>query len=247
MMTDQRGTLLEVIVSSVADAVAAEAGGAHRLEVVARLDEDGLTPSRTLVEALLTSVSIPLRVMVRPENVFTATDAGARSAVLADARRWADLPIDGVVTGYLRPDGSVDEDLLGGVAEASGHRVTFHRAIERVAAGDPVAALHRQRSVDRILSGGGAGEWAARVGRLEALQRTASPIVVIAGGGVDAAGAEMLAASDVLREVHVGRTVRTGGHVDGEVDADAVRTMLARIARVGSVRRRRDPSVRQSR
>lgn len=246
-MTDTRGTLLEVIVSSVADAVAAEEGGAHRVEVVARLDQDGLTPSRALVEDLLTSVSIPLRVMVRPEDVFTATDAAAREAILADARRWADLPIDGVVTGYLTPDGHVDEHLLGGVAEASGHRVTFHRAIERVAAGDPVAALLRHASVDRILSGGGPGEWPARVSRLEALQRAASPIVVIAGGGVDAAGVDLLAASSVLHEVHVGRTVRSGGRVDGEVDVEAVRTMLARIARVGSVRPRPDPSGRQSR
>lgn len=246
-MVDARGTLLEVIVSSVADAVAAEAGGAHRLEVVAHLEEDGLTPSRALVEELLASVSLPLRVMVRPDNVFAVTDAAARQAIVKDARQWADLPIDGIVTGYLTPEGRVDEHLLAAAAEASGHRVTFHRAIERVSAGDPVAALRRHASVDRILSGGGRGAWPARVGRLEALQHAASPIVVIAGGGVDAAGVDLLGASSVLREVHVGRTVRTGGRVEDEVDVDAVRTMLARIARVGSVRPRPDPSVRQSR
>jgi copper homeostasis protein len=246
-MTDEQGTLLEVIVSSVDDGVAAEEGGAHRVEVVARLDEDGLTPSRAFVEALLVRVRLPLRVMVRPENVFTVTDRGARQAILADARQWADLPIDGVVTGYLTPDGRVDEDLLRGVAEASGHRVTYHRAIERVVAGDPVEALHRHPAVDRILSGGGAGEWPDRVQRLEALQRAASPIVVIAGGGVDAAGAQLLAASPVVREVHVGRTVRAGGHVYGPVEAEAVRMMLARIARVGSVRPQPGPSARQSR
>jgi copper homeostasis protein len=246
-MPEDRGALLEVIVSSVEDGLAAEEGGAHRAEVVSRLDEDGLTPSRALVEALLARVRLPLRVMVRPANVFTVTDARDRDAIVDDARQWADLPIDGVVTGYLTPDGRVDEDLLRGVAEASGHRITYHRAIERVVAGDPIAALQRCTAVDRILSGGGTGDWSIRLERIEALQRAAAPIVVIAGGGVDAAGMAVLAASPVLRELHVGRTVRAGGHVDGAVDGGAVRTMLAQIARAESVRQRSDPSAHPSR
>ncbi len=241
------GTLLEVIVSSVDDARAAWDGGAHRAEVVARLDEDGLTPPRDLVEAMLSAVDIPLRVMVRPTNVFTVTDPSARAAIVADAARWADLPIDGIVTGYLTSDGAVDEALLRDVADASEHRVTFHRAIERVTAGDAVAALLRQPRVDRILSGGWPGPWHERLRRLEALQAAAAPLVIVTGGGVDAEAVDLLAASPVLREIHVGRTVRVDGSVDGAVDADAVRSMLARIARAGSVRPRPDPSARRSR
>lgn len=246
-MIDTEGTLLEVIVSSVDDAVAAWEGGAHRAEVVSRLDADGLTPPRALVEAILTRVALPLRVMVRPDDRFVVTDPRARAAIVEDAAQWADLPIDGVVTGYVTADGQVDEALLRDVARASGHRVTFHRAIERVTAGDAVAALRREPAVDHILSGGGDGPWAVRRARLEHLQEAAGPIAVIAGGGVDGAAAALLAASPTLREVHMGRTVRVGARVEGAVDADVVRTMLAQIAHAGCVRPRPDPSARPPR
>lgn len=227
---------LEVIVSTVDDARAAHEAGAHRAEVVARLDEDGLTPSRQVVEAMLAAVPLPLRVMVRPANVFVVNDGDARAAILADAALWAGLPIDGIVTGYVTGDGHVDEPLLREVAAASGHRVTYHRAIERVTApmADALAALRRVEAVDRVLTGGGVGSWPERAAALAALQHDASPIVVIAGGGVDGDAAARLAADGVIREIHVGRTVRTGQRVDGAVEASAVRQILALIARAGS-------------
>jgi copper homeostasis protein len=228
--------VLEVIVSTLDDARVAFESGADRAEVVARLDEDGLTPPRSLVEAMLAACDLPLRVMVRPANVFTVTDPAARAAIVADARQWAGLPLDGVVTGYMTADGRVDEPLLAAVAEACGQRVTFHRAIERITAplDERLAALRRVPAVDRILSGGGDGDWPRRVAALERLQETVRPIVVVAGGGVDADGAQRVVAGGVIREVHVGRTVRTGQAVDGRVDAAAVRVVLARIGRAGS-------------
>lgn len=228
-MTHEPARLLEVIVSSVEDARAAHAGGADRVEVVVRLDADGLTPPRALVEAMLAAVTIPLRVMVRPEDVFVVNDPAARARIEADARQWADLPLDGLVTGYVTADGRVDEALLRAVAEATPHPITFHRAIERVTAGDAIAALHRCPAVDRILSGGGGGDWPVRLAALEGLQQDASPLRVIAGGGVDAAGLDVLAASYVVREVHIGRFVRADGRIEGTVQAEAVRRVRARL------------------
>jgi copper homeostasis protein len=230
-----RRVRLEVIVSTVDDARAACDAGAHRAEVVSRLDEDGLTPSRAVVEQMLAAVPLPLRVMVRPANEFVVTAPEARAAIVADAAQWAGLPLDGIVTGYVTPDGRVDEDLLRAVADASGHRVTYHRAIERVTVpmGEAVETLRRVPSVDRILTSGGAGSWPERAGALTRLQRDARPLVVIAGGGVDADGAACLATVNAIREIHVGRTVRVGQRVDGAVDPAAVRRVLGLIARGG--------------
>lgn len=226
--------LLEVIVNTVDDARAAEAGGAHRVEVVSQLDQDGLTPPLDIIAAMLDAVRIPLRVMVRPCNTFVAADASARAAILADAASLADMPIDGVVTGYLDAAGAVDAPLLADIAEASGHPVTFHRAIERVRAGDPVAALRRVPSVDRVLSGGGAGDWATRLSALEALQALLDPITLIAGGGLNAEGLSRLATSRRLREFHVGRHVRRDARVDGPVEAAAVSWIGRILARAES-------------
>lgn len=246
-MPARRRPVLEVIVSTVGDARAAWEGGADRAEVVSRLDEDGLTPSREVVEAMLAAVPLPLRVMVRPADVFTVTDRTARAAILADARRWVDLPLHGVVTGYVTPEGEIDEALLRGVADASGHRVTFHRAIERVTAGDAMGTLRRVTAVDRILSGGGAGAWEVRLAQLEQLQVRAAPLVVVAGGGVDLDAIDRIVSSPAIREVHVGRTVRDGGRVDGHVSADAVRAIRQRLERAESWPPPRDPSGRPPR
>ena len=77
--------LIEVIAQSVADAVAAEAGGADRLELVRDLDQDGLTPPPELVRAVCGAVRIPVSVMIRPRNAFTLA-ADEREQIAAEAQ-----------------------------------------------------------------------------------------------------------------------------------------------------------------
>lgn len=224
------GLALEVIVLSIEDGVAAEAGGATRLEVVRDIHEDGLTPPRALVEGLLARVTIPLRVMVRPRNTFLVGEVAHRDAIAADAALFADLPVD-VVTGYVRPaaDGTseIDEDALALVHAATPRaRITVHRAVERLS-GLPTDALDRCPAVDRVLSGGGAGGWPARIAVLERLQAAIAPARVIVGGGVTAEGVAALAGHPDLRELHVGRLARTGESFAAPVDASVVARLRA--------------------
>ena len=86
---------LEVIASTLEDGVAAEAGGADRLEVVRDLDRGGLTPAIALVEALLARVRLPLRVMVRVEEPFVPTSPAVIARMCEEARTFAALPTDG--------------------------------------------------------------------------------------------------------------------------------------------------------
>ncbi|AMY11055.1 Copper homeostasis protein CutC [Luteitalea pratensis] len=222
---------LEVITLSVEDGLAAEAGGATRLEVVRDIRADGLTPDVRVVEALLERVGIPLRVMIRPRNTFLVGDDTHRDEIADDAALFADLPVD-VVTGYVRAaaDGSaeIDEAALALVAERVPRaRITVHRAIERIS-GDPTAALRRCPAVDRVLSGGGAGAWASRAGALVRLQAAIVPVRVIVGGGVSMEGIDVLAPCSSLRELHVGRLARTGESYGAPVDARIVATLRDR-------------------
>jgi copper homeostasis protein len=222
---------LEIITLSVEDGLAAEEGGATRLEVVSDILADGLTPDVRLVESLLTRVGIPLRVMIRPRNTFVVGDAAHRDEIRRDAALFANLPVD-VVTGYVRAaaDGSseIDEEALalvaGGVPCA---RITVHRAIERIT-GDPSGALRRCAAVDRVLSGGGAGPWPSRAEALERLQSAIAPVRVIVGGGVTMDGLDVLAACPSLRELHVGRLARTGQSFGAPVDAGVVAALRKR-------------------
>src|SRR5215218_5426095 len=97
--------LLEVIVQTVDDALAAQDGGADRLELVRDLDVGGLTPSMALVDAIQDATQLPLRVMVRENGGFTVGDGELRTLRAAVAA-LAGRNVDGLVMGFAR-DGKV--------------------------------------------------------------------------------------------------------------------------------------------
>ena len=60
--------LLEVCVATLDDALAAERGGADRLEVNAALELGGLTPSPGSFQLIQDACPLPLTVMLRPRR-----------------------------------------------------------------------------------------------------------------------------------------------------------------------------------
>ncbi|MFC8271355.1 copper homeostasis protein CutC [Streptomyces sp. NPDC057271] len=147
--------VLEVIALDEQDAVAAQAGGADRLELVTDMAADGLTPSRTGFAAIRSAVDIPLRVMLRRADGFAAGDI---DALVARARDLREAGAEEFVLGFLTPDG--DADLVAVerlIAVLDGCRWTFHRAIDRAADRD---ALRKQLAdlpgLDTYLTAGAA-------------------------------------------------------------------------------------------
>ncbi|BFO22568.1 hypothetical protein SHKM778_89560 [Streptomyces sp. KM77-8] len=123
--------VLEVIALDVEDAVAAQAGGADRLELVTDMAADGLTPAASTVAGIRAAVDIPVRVMLRLADGFAAGDT-ERLAEAARAMRG--VGAEEFVLGFLGPDGGVDLGAVERVVrELEGCRWTFHRAVDRVA------------------------------------------------------------------------------------------------------------------
>src|SRR3954471_9416082 len=122
--------LLEVIVASVADAVAAADGGADRLEVLRDLARGGLTPPVELVQQIQRAVTLPLRVMVRESDGFTCASDDERRVLVGQAASFAGLGVDGIVVGWTRGH-EIDDDTLARVLEAAPSlRATFHHAFD---------------------------------------------------------------------------------------------------------------------
>ncbi|MHA4816992.1 copper homeostasis protein CutC [Streptomyces aculeolatus] len=228
-----RPMLLEVIALNAADAAAAEAGGADRLELVTDMAADGLTPSRETVAAVRAAVEIPVRVMLRAEDGFAAGDV---EALAARARALRAEGAEEFVLGFLDEAGGPDLAAVGRLLTAVGDgcRWTFHRAIDRAADRDTLRKqLAGLPGLDTYLTAGSAKGVADGLGVLvaEAAAATAGQpgyeARIMAGGGLTTSHVPRLRAAG-LDAFHVGGAVRPRGW-SGPVSPESVaewRTLL---------------------
>jgi copper homeostasis protein len=220
--------LLEIIVCSVEDAIAAERGGADRLEVISHYEVGGLTPPIEMVREIAAKVTIPLRVMLRESEAFEVNDEPEIERLCDTAREFANLEVDGLVLGFLK-NGWIDHLLVAKILSfAPNLKVTFHRAFEDLA--DPlgaIAELKQHSQIDRILTSGGPASWPDKVDGFASWQQAALPeIQILVGGGTDAEVIGLLKPVGI-REFHIGRAVREGENLNGKVLAGRVEEFTA--------------------
>jgi len=216
--------VLEVIALDVEDAVAAEAGGADRLELVTDMAADGLTPPAAAFAGIRAAVSIPLRVMLRLTDGFAAGDV---RALVRAARELRAAGADEFVLGFLDEAGEPDLVALESVlAELDGCRWTFHRAIDRAADRDAL----RKRLCDLpgldtyLTAGSAAGVDEGLPTLLAEAARSGEPGYeprLLVGGGLRLDHVPRLRAADV-DAFHIGGAARPGGW-SAPVSAEAVR------------------------
>jgi len=217
---------LEVIALTVVDGLAAERGGADRLEVVATMDADGLLPDTEVVRRMLDSVTIPLRVMLRSRRGF-GTDPKELEALCEAARRLKDAGVDQFVFGFLTEEGELDcPAMLALCAAATPRAWTLHRAFDQaVDAERAFDACKRLPGLDLILSSG--GTVSLESGRSALCARAdwqTAGLRWLAGGGLRLADIPVLRGFGVT-QFHSGRAVRMGGHWDAPIDEHNVRQL----------------------
>ncbi|MFD4689218.1 copper homeostasis protein CutC [Streptomyces sp. NPDC058463] len=226
--------VLEVIALDAEDAVAAQAGGADRLEVVTDMAADGLTPSPKTLAEIRSAVDIPLRVMLRVADGFAVGDI---DVLVEKAREMRAEGAEEFVLGFLDRDGHVDlvavERL---VAELNGCRWTFHRAIDRAVDRDALRKhLAELPGLDTYLTAGSADGVDAGIPTLLAeAARAASgqpgyePQILV-GGGLRLEHLPRLLAAGI-DAFHIGGAARPGGWSE-PVDVAAVREWRAVLDR----------------
>ena len=205
----ERQTILEVCLDSVESCVAAERGGADRVELCANLAEDGTTPTAGIIAAARSSVGIGIHVMIRPRGGdFCYTDF-EYEAMKRDVAFVKQLGADGVVFGILTRDGQIEVDRvreLAGLARPMS--VTFHRAFDIVV--DPFESLEQliESGVERLLTSGQAPSAAKGLGLLQRLVKQAGGRMrIMPGGGITAGNIRELRDGTGAREIHVGTGV----------------------------------------
>ena len=198
--------LLEISVGSVEIAVAAQRGGADRIELCIEQDIGGLTPTRALMMEARANLQIPIFVMIRPRAGNFAYSDGEFSAMCASIRLAKQMHMDGVVLGVLTAERRVDvERTRALVGLARGMQVTFHRAIDETA--NLLDALEEivQTGADRILTSGGertALEGAERIAAL--VENAQERIVILPGAGIHPGNVQEIARRTDAKEFHSG-------------------------------------------
>jgi copper homeostasis protein len=202
--------LIEACLDSVPSALAAEAGGARRVELCDNLVEGGTTPSAGTIALCKERLSIPVFVMIRPRGgEFLYSDV-EYEVMRRDVAQAKELGADGVVFGLLTPDGRVDVPRTRALVElARPLPVTFHRAIDVTP--DAGAALETliELGVERVLTSGQAPtvpEGLDVIARL--VRRAGGRIGILPGCGIDETNVREVVDKTGVREVHVRGTAR---------------------------------------
>lgn len=237
--------LLEIAANSVASAMAAQEGGADRVELCASLGEGGLTPSYATIAIARERLTIPIYVLIRPRAGDFLYNDTELETMRRDVEACERLGCDGVVIGVLDADGEVATDACRDLIHAArGLGVTFHRAFDL--ARDPVQALEHLVALgcERLLTSGqraSAIEGAPLIRTL--IERAADRLVVMPGAGVDAGNVAALREATGATEFHASakhalasgmryRPDRLADMQSGELlsDADAIRRLVAALA-----------------
>jgi copper homeostasis protein len=230
--------------------MAAEEGGADRVELCADLLEGGITPSGGTIRSACEHLGIPVNVIIRPRG----GDFCYSDVEFEVMKRNIDLAVEaganGVVIGILNADGTVDVKRTGALVErARPLSVTYHRAFD--VSRDPYEALEAliALGIDRVLTSGQEPSVLEGLDLIVDLVRVAGErIVVMPGGGITERNIGKIVAASGVREVHVAAPVAVESrmryrnphvYMGGELrppeyslsvtDADRIRAFLAAV------------------
>jgi copper homeostasis protein len=196
--------IFEVCVDSAEAAMAAQVGGAQRVELCSDLLEGGLTPSHGTIRVARERLQVGIMAMVRPRGgdfCYTDTEFAVMREDLLAAKA---LGVDGVVLGLLSPDGTVDRERTAAlVALARPLPVTFHRAFDVTR--DPFEALETlvALGIERVLTSGQEPNVLEGLDLIAKLvKKAAGRIIVMPGGGMTERNAGRIGAASGASELH---------------------------------------------
>ena len=132
--------MVEICVGDLESALAAEQGGADRVELCDNLSVGGTTPSAGTIAEACRRLTIPVHVLIRPRAGDFVPSPAELAAMRFDIEMARTLGAAGVVFGVLRPDATIDRDQTAALVElARPMSVTFHKAFDQMP--DPERAL----------------------------------------------------------------------------------------------------------
>lgn len=200
----KHAVLLEICAGSVTSCIAAQAGGASRVEFCDNLLEGGTTPSHGAIAYAREMLSIGLHVIIRPRGGDFLYSDVEYEVMKRDIAACKSLGVDGVVLGVLTADGNIDTERTRRLVDlAAPMPVTFHRAFD--VARDPHKALGDviATGCNRLLTSGQEASAPMGAALIRELREAAGDkLIVMPGAGVRAENIAQLARETGCIEFH---------------------------------------------
>lgn len=202
--TNLNGLTLEICANSVESAIAAEQGGAERIELCTNLPEGGTTPSYGQIKWCVENLKLEVWPLIRPRGGdFVYSDAEFEN-VLEDISFCKQIGCDGVVTGILLTNGRIDKLRCAKIIkDAYPMRVAFHRAFDMSFDLSKSLEAIIELGFVRILTSGGesnANEGKFKIAKL--IQLAKDRIDIMPGAGINAGNISEIARITGAKNFH---------------------------------------------
>jgi copper homeostasis protein len=177
---------LEICANSYQSAKNAQEAGAYRIELCQELSVGGITPSYGLLKQVRDNLEISVFVLIRPRGGDFVYSDVEFEIMKHDIQLCKDLGCDGIVSGLLNNNKTIDIDRTQELIELSRPLpFTFHRAFDEVS--NPLEAFLQliDLGVERVLT---SGQQTTAESGLEVLKElnimSNGRIIILAGSGI---------------------------------------------------------------
>lgn len=203
--------ILETCTDCVESALAAQEGGASRIELCSDLVIGGVSPSLSLFRQIRKYTDLKVRVLLRPRYGDYCFDSYECDELDEQVQMFRDEGADGVVVGILNPDGTLNTEQLARFKKSAGNlEIALHRAFD--VCRDPMKAMEEVISLgyDTILtSGQKETAWEGRDLLKKLHETAANRIEILAAGGIGRNMIEKLAPYTGISSYHMSGKIET--------------------------------------
>ena len=179
--------IIEIAANSYESAKIADQAGADRIELCSNLEIGGTTPSPGQLICVKKNLNIPVHALIRPRGGDFVYSDYEMQEIIQSIEYCRFIGVQGVVVGFLTPEGQVDEAKTRQVLEYTGEMdITFHRAFDMVTHQDRALEKIINLGFNRILTSGGKQSTPEGIKQIATLvEQAADRITIMPGGGIN--------------------------------------------------------------
>jgi len=179
--------VIEICCSSINSVKNAIKYGANRIELCQDLTNDGITPSKALLNSAIKISTLPINVLIRPRIGDFFYNSEEIKLIEDEIKNIKSLPINGIVIGVLNRENDLPINILKKLVEMiKPLDITFHRAFDLLK--KPIESMNKLSEIgfDRILTSGHSETAEKGLDMLIKLKTKANKkISIMPGGGIN--------------------------------------------------------------